>query len=155
MKVGRTILVLLVSFVGAATLCAQQSAPPLPAAQKMEMSGKPGMMGKMDESMMAHHKEMMAKMEAMDARLDELVKKMNAANGSRKVDAVAAAVNEMVAQGKQMREQMMAMHPEMMKHMMEHMRMGMMKGMEDSMATCPMMKGMAPGKDGHPEHHSD
>lgn len=153
MKHDRTILVLLVTLVGAATLCAQQPAPPPPAAQKMEMSGKPGMMGKMDESMMAHHKEMMAKMEAMDARLDELVKKMNAANGSRKVDAVAAAVNEIVAQGKQMREQMMAMHPEMMKHMMEHMRMGMMKGMDDSMAECPMMKSMAPAKDAHSEHH--
>src|SRR6185369_452263 len=103
MKHDKTILVLLVTLVGAATLCAQQPAPPPPAAQKMEMSGKPGMMGKMDESMMAHHKEMMAKMEAMDARLDELVKKMNAASGSRKVDAVAAAVNEIVAQGKQMR----------------------------------------------------
>ena len=145
MKHDRTILVLLVSLVGAATLCAQQPVPPPPAAQKMEMSEKPGMPGKMDESMMAH--------QAMDARLDELVKKMNAANGSRKVDAVAAAVNELVAQGKQMREHMMAMHPEMMKHMMEHMRMGMMKGMDDSMAECPMMKSMAPAKDPHSEHH--
>ena len=48
MKVGRTIPVLLASFVGAATLCAQQPAPP-PPAQKMEMSGKPGMMEKMDD----------------------------------------------------------------------------------------------------------
>jgi hypothetical protein len=150
-KHDRTILFLLVTLVGAATLCAQQPAPP--SAQKMEESEKHGMMGKMDESMMAHHKEMMAKMEAMDARLDELVRKMNAANGSRKVDAVAAAVNEIVAQGKQMREHMMAMHPEMMKHMTEHMRMGMMKGMDDSMAECPMMKSMAPAKDAHSEHH--
>jgi hypothetical protein len=155
MKVGRTIPVLLVSFVGAATLWAQQ--PPPPAAQKMEMPGKPGMMDEkmMDESMMAHHKEMMAKMEAMDARLDELVKKMNAATGSKKPDAVAAVVNELVAQRKQMREQMMAMRPEMMKHMMAHMRMGMMRGMEDSMAQCPMMKTMAPAKDPHSGHKSD
>ena len=159
MKVGRTIPVLLVSIVGAVTLWAQQPTPPPspPAAQKMEMPGKPGMMDEkmMDESMMAHHKEMMAKMEAMDARLDELVKKMNAATGSKKTDAVAAVINELVAQRKQMHEQMMAMLPEMMKHMMAHMRMGMMKGMDDSMAKCPMMKTMAPGKDAHSEHRSD
>jgi hypothetical protein len=158
MKTGKALSILFVSFFGAAvTLWAQQPTPPPPAAQKMEMPGKPGMMDemKMDESMMAHHKEMMAKMEAMDARLDELVKKMNAAKGSKKADAVAAVVNELVAQRKQMREHMMAMQPEMMKHMMEHMRMGMMKGMEDSMSKCPMMKSMAPAKDGHSEHHSD
>jgi predicted CoA-binding protein len=157
MKVGRTIPVLLASFVGVATLWAQQPTPPATAVQKMEMPGKPGTMDEkmMEESMMAHHKEMMAKMEAMDSRLDDLVKKMNAAKGGRKADAVAAVVNELVAQRKQMREQMMAMQPEMMKHMMEHMRMGMMKGMEDSMAKCPMMKSMAPAKDSHSEHHSD
>src|ERR1017187_833535 len=155
MKVGRTIPVLLVSFVGAMTLWAQQPTPP--AAQKMEMPGKPGMMDEKmtEESMIAHHKEMMAKMEAMDARLDELVKKMNAATGRKKPDAVAAVINELVAQRKQMREQMMAMQPEMMKHMMAHMRMGMMKGMEDAMSKCPMMKGMDPAKDAHSDHHSD
>jgi hypothetical protein len=158
MKVGRTISILLASFFGAVTLWAQQPAPPpSPPAQKMEMPGKPGMMDEkmMEEPMMAHHKEMMARMEAMDARLDELVKKMNAATGKGKPDAVAAVVNELVAQRKQMREQMMAMQPEMMKHMMAHMRMGMMKGMEDSMAKCPMMKTMAPAKDAHSEHKSD
>jgi hypothetical protein len=155
MKVVRTIPVLLVSFASAVTLWAQQPTPAPPPAQKMETPGKPGMMDekKMDESMMAHHKEMMAKMEAMDARLDELVKKMNAATGSKKSDAVAAVINELVVQRKQMREHMMAMQPEVMKHMMAHMRMGMMKGMEDSMSECPMMKSMAPTKDAHSEHH--
>jgi hypothetical protein len=140
MKVGRTIPVLLVSFVGAMTLWAQQPTPPPPPAHKMEMPGKPGTMDMTCESMMAHHKEMMAKMDAMDARLDGLVKKMDAAKGSKKADAVAAVVNELVAQRKQMREHMMTMQPEMMKHMMEHMKMGMMKGVEDSMSKCPMMK---------------
>jgi hypothetical protein len=90
---------------------------------------------------------MMAKMEAMDARLDELVKTMNATTGSKKTNAVAAVLNELIAQRKQMRDDMMAMQPEMMKHMMAHMGMGMMKGMEESMAKCPMMKTMAPAKD--------
>ena len=149
MKITGAIPVLLVSFIGAATLWAQ--APPPPAGQKMEMPDKPGMMDEkmIEESMMAHHKEMMAKMDAMDARIDELVKSMNVAKGSKKPDAVAAVINEMVAQRKQMREQMMAMQPEMMKHMMAHMRMGMMKGMEDSMAKCPMMKTMAPTEHAH------
>ncbi len=95
MKVSQTISVLFASF-GAAALWAQQPTPPLsPPAHKMEMPGKPGMMDEkmLDESMMAHHKEMMAKMEAMDARLDELVKRMNAATGSKKPDAVAAVIN--------------------------------------------------------------
>jgi hypothetical protein len=146
MKVFRTIPILLVTFVSAVTLCAQQPTPPPPAMQKMDMSGKPGMMDEKttEEPMMAHHKEMMARMEAMDARLDELVKKMNTTTGSKKTDAVAAVVNELVAQRKQMREQMMAMRPEMMKHMMAHMRMGMMKCMEESMTKCPMMKTTAP-----------
>jgi predicted transcriptional regulator len=146
MRVFKAIPVLLVTFVSAVTLCAQQPTPPSPGMQKMDVSGKPGMMEEKmtEESMMAHHKEMMARMEAMDARLDELVKKMNTTTGSKKTDAVAAVVNELVAQRKQMREQMMAMRPEMMKHMMAHMRMGMMKCMEESMAKCPMMKTTAP-----------
>ena len=155
MKVLRTIPALAIPFLAALTLSSQQQTPPSPAAQKMDMPGKPGVMDemKMDESMMAHHKEMMAKMEAMDARLDELVKKMNAATGSKKSDAVAAVINELVVQRKQMREHIMAMAPEMMKHMMEHLRMGVMKGMKDSMSECPMMKDMAPAKDSHSDHH--
>lgn len=151
MKVGRAIPALLVSLVGAVTLWAQQPASPPPAAQKMEMPGQPGMTdGKMsEESMMAHHKQMMAKTEAADTRLDELVKTMNAATGSKKTNAIAAVINELVTQRKQMREDMMAMQPEMMKHMMAHTEAGAMKGMEDSTAKCPMMKTMPPAKEGN------
>lgn len=153
MKVSRTIPGLLASFCAAALWAQQPTPAPAPPAHKMEMPGKPGMMmdeKMMDDSMMARHKEMMAKMDAMDARLDDLVKKMDAAKGSRKADAVAAVVSELVHQRKEMRQHMMAMQPEMMHHMMEHMRMGMMKGMMD----CPMMKDMD-GKPGHEhsEHH--
>jgi predicted transcriptional regulator len=119
--------------------------------QSLENPERTGTSRELRRFMMAHHKEMMAKMEAIDARLDELVKRMNAATGSKKPDAVAAVINELVAQSKQMREQMMAMQPEMM----EHMRMGMMRGMEDSMSKCPMMKSMAPARDAHSEHRSD
>jgi len=139
MKTGRMVAIILFSSFAAVTLSAQQPPPPAPGMDKPGMMGE----GKMDESMMAMHKEMMAKMEAMDSRLDDLIKKMNAAKGSRKVDAIAAAMNELVTQRKEMRQHMMAMQPEMMKHMMEHMHAGMMKGMMESMAQCPMMKGMA------------
>lgn len=154
MKTVRTVAIILFASFAAMTLAAQQPTSPAPGMDK------PGMMGKMDESsMMAMHKEMMAKMETMDSRLDDMVKKMNAAKGNSKVDATAAVVNELVAQRKQMREHMMAMQPEMMKHMMEHMHSGMMKGMME----CPMMKGMAgpsadpkkPATDEHSQHHPE
>ena len=160
MKTARSVSIILFASFAAMTLLAQQPPPPAPGM------GKPGMMGegKMDESaMMAMHKEMMAKMEAMDSKLDDLVKKMNAAKGSKKVDATAAVMNELVAQRKQMRDHMMAMQPEMMKHMMEHMHAGMMKGMMESMSECPMMQEMAktpaepkkPATDEHSKHHPE
>jgi hypothetical protein len=150
MKMSRTISVLLGSFCAAALWAQQaQQTTPAPHAHTMEMPDKPGMMNEkaMDDSMLARHKEMMAKMDAMDSRLDDLVKKMDAAKGARKADAVAAVVSELVRQRKEMRQHMMAMQPEMMHHMMEHMRMGMTKGMMD----CPMMKSMD-GKPGHEQH---
>lgn len=158
MKAYKMVAIILFASFAAVTLSAQQPPPPAPGMEKPGMMGE----GKMDESsMMTMHKEMMAKMEAMDSRLDDLIKKMNAAKGSRKVDATAAAVNELVAQRKEMRQQMMAMQPEMMKHMMEHMHAGMMKGMMESMSECPMMKGMAmppaepkkPAAEEHSKHH--
>ena len=157
MKMSRAISVL-VAVLGATSAWAQH--PPShssPAAKPMEMSVKPAMM---DEAMMARHAEMTAKHEtmvattdAMDARLGELVAKMNSATDSRKVDAVAAVVTELIAQRKEMRQSMMGSHQAMMKHMAEHMPAGMMA----SMAECPMMKGMEgapdPGtKDEHAAH---
>ncbi|MGH9366519.1 MAG: hypothetical protein ACRD3M_02455 [Thermoanaerobaculia bacterium] len=166
MKLRKLVSPFMFSFLAAvAPTQAQQPTPPAPGGGRMEEKAKPGMMteGMMDESMMARHKEMMAKMEAMDSRLDDLVKKMNAAKGSKKVDAIAAVVNELVLQRKEMRRQMMAMQPEMMRHMMQHMHMGMMKGMMESLSQCPMMTEMAgpqgepkkPTKDGHSEHHPE
>jgi len=66
---------------------------------------------------------------------------MNRAKGSAKVDGMAAVINELVSQRKQMREQMMAMMPRMMGHMVQHMQSGMMSGMSKSISGCPMMKG--------------
>lgn len=92
------------------------------------------------EAMMAGRQEMQAKLEAMDAKLDKLVADMNAAQGSKDVDAlekpIAAVINELVAQQKARRAMMMEMQPKMMEHMMHHMHMRGEKGAME----CPMMK---------------
>lgn len=49
--------------------------------------------------------DMINQMAADEARLDELVAAMNAAQGSAKVDAIAAVVNELVSQRRAMRAQ--------------------------------------------------
>jgi len=89
------------------------------------------------QAMMADHEKMMAEMKAADARLDDLVAKMNGAPAMEKATATAAVVNEMVAQRRTMRDGMMKMEHGMMGHMMEHMQSG-----KDGMAMCPMMKQM-------------
>ena len=52
---------------------------------------------------------MMKMMEASDARLDQLVRAMNSATGQKKVDAMAAVINELIAQRKTMRGHMRQM----------------------------------------------
>jgi hypothetical protein len=110
---------------------AQQSEP---KAGMPPGSGAGGMMSG-NPQMMAMHEKMMAEMKAMDASLDLKVAAMNAAKGRPKVDAMAAVINEMVSQHKQMMAQMMGMHEPMMKDMKD------MKG-ADSKAP-----------DAHKEHH--
>ena len=51
---------------------------------------------------------MMEVMRQHDQKLDDLIAKMNAAKGEAKVDAIAAVLNELVAQRKEMRKQMAA-----------------------------------------------
>jgi hypothetical protein len=57
---------------------------------------------------------MMADMHAAEARLDGLIKEMNAAGGDAKVAAIAAVVTELVAQQKSMHARMAQMHQQMM-----------------------------------------
>lgn len=96
-------------------------------------------------------KEMHGSSQAMDDRLQQLIDEMNKAKGSAKVDRMAAVINELVTQRKQMREQMMTMMPKMMGHMSEHMKSGMMSGMSKSMDGCPMMKGAEKGAEKAPD----
>ena len=63
------------------------------AAEHPAQAQRPNMM-----DMQKTHAEMMADMKAGDAKLDALVKEMNAAAGDARADAVAAVVNELVRQ---------------------------------------------------------
>lgn len=69
--------------------------------------------------MMKMHQEMMGQMKADNAKLADLAKQMNAAQGNAKLDATVAVVNELVRQ-----HQAMVDH---MSKMSEHMMGGMMK----------------------------
>ena len=76
----------------------------------------------------------------MDARLQEQVTAMQAAQGQAKVDAVARVVSTLAEQRTQERSRMMAMHEQMMAHMMSHMGQG-----AAAMQQCPMMQHMMKG----------
>jgi hypothetical protein len=96
------------------------------------------------QQMMAERKAAMAKMAAADQKLTALVARMNTAKGEEKVTALAAVVNELVAQRTEMREQM-RMQGGMMERMMSHM-----SGMH---GTGGMMnKAPTPDKAAEPDH---
>ena len=67
------------------------------------------------QDMTKMHEQMMAQMQEGDARLDALVKDMNAAKGEVKVDTVATVVTELVTQHKAVRGHMGQMHQMMMR----------------------------------------
>ena len=155
-------LISTVFLVGAALLSAQTPTPspsPQPPAtgtgghmmSGSMMAEKPEGGSMMDDckAMMAKRQAMMDEMKAMDAKLDALVRTMNEAEGSKKVDATAAVVTELVGQRKMMGSMMESMHPMMMQHMMKHMQTGMM----ESMGQCPMMQGGKTEDGGHEKHH--
>ncbi len=81
------------------------------------------------EEMMAMRQSMHAEQVSADAKLNDLVAKMNAASGEKKVDALAAVVSEMVAQRQARHEKMATMQSKM----------------EAAMKNCPMMS-KHPGK---------
>jgi hypothetical protein len=68
----------------------------------------------------ADHQAMMARMQAEQKKLDELVAQMNAATGSEKVDRIAAVVTEMAAMHKQMNTMMMQGGMMQMQHGQSH-----------------------------------
>lgn len=90
----------------------------------------------------------MAMMDSLNQRLDSLVGRMNRASGNQKVQAMAAVINEMVAQRKAMQERM---------HQMMGGRDGMMKMMGDSTGIAPAAAraadSVASDTAGHAGHH--
>ena len=68
--------------------------------------------------MMKMHQQMLVEMKAGDAKLDELVKDMNAAAGEARIAAIAQVVNELVHQQKATHEHMGTMDQQMMMRMM-------------------------------------
>jgi hypothetical protein len=132
-------IVVAAALIAAAGLRAQVSVTPQhQMTDQMKMS--PEMAAKC-KAMMAEHDTMMADRKAADERIDGLVKKMNSASASTKLEATTAVVTEMVKQRHAMDAAMMKMQQGMMAHMMEHMAEG-----KDSMAKCPMMKMKDVGK---------
>jgi len=94
------------------------------------------------QEMMQQRQKMMEDMKAQDAELTEQVATMNRAPENQKLGLMAAVLTRMVEQRTAMNAQMEKMQARMMQHMMEHMQMG-----KESMAQCPMMKGMNDMKD--------
>ena len=101
-----------------------------------------GNMGDQSKQTMAMHTQMIADMNTMDSSLDQKVAAMNAAKGNSKVDAMAAVINEMATQRTQMMAKMSGMRDQMMAHMGQHMAQARSTAIKQSMAQCPMMKGM-------------
>lgn len=64
---------------------------------------------------------MMLVVDSLDRRLDSLVDRMNRTSGNQKIGAMAAVINELVAQRKVMHGQMRQMHGHM-GQMMDHPR---------------------------------
>ena len=84
--------------LGAHVLAAQQpTAPQQPDRRPGGMTGASGMAAQMQM------------MDSLNARLDTLVSRMNRATGNGKVTAMAAVINEVVAQRKVMQEHMRQM----------------------------------------------
>jgi hypothetical protein len=105
----------LVAVVATTSAFAQQAVAPPPQSGMMQdkMAGK----GDQSTKMMAMREKMMADMKANQEKMDLKVAAMNAAEGTAKTDAIAAVINEMVLQQKQMMANMDTMCKQMMDNM--------------------------------------
>jgi hypothetical protein len=79
--------------------------PSAPHEQHQLPSSPPGAMNM--------HEHLMAEMRAADAKLDAMIKEMNAAKGEAKILAMSAVIGELVRQQKAMHEGMAQMHLQM------------------------------------------
>lgn len=111
---NRLLWVLAVIVLAASAIVAQQ--PSAGQQPQMQMPMPMGQTGQMNGcmSMMQGMQKMPAALKEMDDRLAPLVADMNKATGSEKVDRMAAVLNEMTAQRKQMHDQIAGMMSGMM-----------------------------------------
>ena len=120
----------------------------LPTLARQNPPARMGMNGKMPEHCMMMQ-QMASTNKAQDAKLKALMATMDRASGDRKMTAMSAVINELVAQRSSRQTMMSQMQPQMMGHMMEHMQ----SGDKSSMMQCPMMGSMGMmGKDGMMGH---
>jgi len=132
-----------------------------PAEGKMK-DGKMMMEGKMMtgtdmmqrcQAMKEQKEKMMADMKAQDTELTAQIATLNGAPDDKKLRLVAAIVTQLVEQRTARHARMEGMQAGMMQHMMQHMQMG-----TESLAQCPMMKGMKSTDekpaDAHKEHQA-
>jgi hypothetical protein len=140
MKIVRFGASLAALVLSAHVLAAQQpTAPQQPDSHPNGMRGKSGMAAQMQM------------MDSLNGRLDTLVSRMNRATGNNKVTAMAAVINELVAQRKRMQEHM--------RQTMESREgMGMMRKMKEpaagaNPAPTPGADSMPADTSGHAGHH--
>jgi hypothetical protein len=89
------------------------------------------------QKMKEQKQKMKEDMMAQGAQLTEQIAEMNRAPANKKMDLMAAILTRLEEQKIAMDARKAKMEEAMMQHMMQHMQMG-----KDSMAQCPMMKGM-------------
>jgi hypothetical protein len=113
----RISMILAAAAIGVAVVAlARDSAVPVDAAAvQTPQTGQKGMAGMPMQDMAKMHEKMMAEMKAEQARLEELVTKMNSASGTAKVDAMAGLLTAIVQNHGKMIERMDMMHQHMMK----------------------------------------
>jgi hypothetical protein len=133
---AKTIIASLAALMALSSPLFAQAMPMASPARPMKpMPGTSGM-GKMGDMM----QKMQADTKAMDDELDGLVATMNLANGSDKMDAMAAVITKMAQQRKIMDQKMAAMQKSMMQGMMGGMGKGMMGGSMGGGMTMPQSK---------------
>lgn len=119
----------------------------LALTSSMLAAQQPGAATPERQSRMANGNQMsMMMMDSLNHRLDSLVARMNQASGNQKVQAMAAVINELVAQRKAMQDRM--------HQMME--RGGMPAMMSDSTSTRrspPVSPDTATDTTDHAAHH--
>lgn len=85
------------------------------AGLPVQQSGQGMQMGMPMQDMMKMHEKMMADMKTEQAKLDDLVKKMNSTTGDARVNVMAELLTEIVRGHRMMGEHMSNMHQHMMK----------------------------------------